>query len=957
MRALSATLEAAQQGLSIAKLAKIVLTRAGQDTRTYGNDRILSIKFSHSSWSQRARVVLDNSDNALTDLALTAFKGVISKGATGTAGDEYSAQPELWVFQKNCDSSPGNLTCALELIGIPDRMALDKADVDYKPDDDDTKTVKTLLREIAGDTGVTFLAAFNHAQAYDIVFDSEDNVIDSHQPKSRFRVFLGDDRRAKFRELLEKTGCHMRAEDDGKIHIFKPARNTSTAWEANTAYSLRNVVIPTTANNYVYICTSAGTSHATTEPTWPTGIGDTVADGTVAWAVAYDYEYELNADGQHTFFTKSYREQLVFPNKVTVKSFENDDPSTRTGSATSSSDNSLMAIEQTIRATLASNDEATNIAEAVIARYEMWADSGGAEVPMNVGAEVLDFVHIIDSRNGDNRNGNIGELTLYYTSPTNGRGRWSMTFSFGNWTTVDGILGRLGITPTELQEYFSRLLVDNLHAERLTSTQIEAKTLTAGEIAASTLTANEIAASTLTANEIAASTITLNELTIDDIDDVPDGQVYEKVKATSLSGGYIELNTLTRAATASTASEWYRKKGVILDSDKGINLYGGNVALRTFASETAYNAWKDLDAETALTGTQCHVGTDGKIYAGGNSVSLGEEGITIKAESGSPKLILESDSARIGGKIYSLTDGMAVLANEYLDIITEADGGISIGAGTYPGAPTANDLKVEAGAAVSIVAGDRITLGSGGHDPGGVINSVTIDSDNDVNIHSDSDVLINPTNHLTVGAELVLPSAAASCSLGTNSSYWDDIHCVSLDDSHSPAPSFTDALQVLRNMRSIRRTLTTQDVIKEGLGKRMRKAVEKAGGRLELDWKDKSSFPPEILNVPDAGDFKSAKKTYKVQLRRKAEAKAQLDRLITIKKQKLAEGKEDAEKLAQMDKAISVWQRRADRMVEYHDPVTSTKVFDELWLIIKSVQKLADENDTLKARITALETG
>ena len=49
--------------------------------------------------------------------------------------------------------------------------------------------------------------------------------------------------------------------------------------------ALGDRVEPSTPNGYVYECTTAGTTHASTEPTWPTtGIGSsTVSDGTVVW--------------------------------------------------------------------------------------------------------------------------------------------------------------------------------------------------------------------------------------------------------------------------------------------------------------------------------------------------------------------------------------------------------------------------------------------------------------------------------------------------------------------------------------------------------------------------------------------------------------------------------------------------------------------------------------------------
>lgn len=62
--------------------------------------------------------------------------------------------------------------------------------------------------------------------------------------------------------------------------------DTLPSWAANTAYGLGVMREPTTPNGFVYRVTVGGTSHATTEPTWPTsGIGSTVTDGTVTWAL------------------------------------------------------------------------------------------------------------------------------------------------------------------------------------------------------------------------------------------------------------------------------------------------------------------------------------------------------------------------------------------------------------------------------------------------------------------------------------------------------------------------------------------------------------------------------------------------------------------------------------------------------------------------------------------------
>src|SRR3990167_9815697 len=58
---------------------------------------------------------------------------------------------------------------------------------------------------------------------------------------------------------------------------------TRTAWVANTAYSIDDIVRPVTVNGYQYRCSVAGTSHATTEPTWTTSLGVNNTDNTVTW--------------------------------------------------------------------------------------------------------------------------------------------------------------------------------------------------------------------------------------------------------------------------------------------------------------------------------------------------------------------------------------------------------------------------------------------------------------------------------------------------------------------------------------------------------------------------------------------------------------------------------------------------------------------------------------------------
>ena len=71
-------------------------------------------------------------------------------------------------------------------------------------------------------------------------------------------------------------------------------------WVADTAYAVGDVVKPTTYAAHTYKCTTAGTSHATTEPTWGTTNGGTTTDNTVVWTCYDPKTYQVKAPQDST---------------------------------------------------------------------------------------------------------------------------------------------------------------------------------------------------------------------------------------------------------------------------------------------------------------------------------------------------------------------------------------------------------------------------------------------------------------------------------------------------------------------------------------------------------------------------------------------------------------------------------------------------------------------------------
>ncbi len=412
MRILTDTMLAAQKSSTIDALLWLQLTKVASTTYNYYRDRILDVRQTQQPYSYKTIVVLDNSDGVLTSIDLRGYQGQLGWGFHTSAGDEYLSDVPMKIVSQKLDSAPGVLSCTLELASVFDLMAEDRASVTYAPADTNTDTVKTIINAIAGAT----LACFNHCTAYSVDWDSEDSLINTYTPKSSFRIYLNGSRLAAIKRLLEYTGCVMRMGNDGHIHIFVP--------------------------------TTTGTT--------------------------YDYEYSL-ASGYHTFFAKAYRKRLVIPNYVWIGSLPDASPS-YSGYAEDTVSSALLPKREFHQMYLTSNAQATAVATARLLHYQLQAEGGAGDVPMNVGAEVYDYVKITDARQGDSVTGNIGSLTRYWNAK---KGVWRMTFSFGGWASVRDLLNELAAEG----QYFERLQVKDLYAENIKGVSLDFTSFDLNDIA------------------------------------------------------------------------------------------------------------------------------------------------------------------------------------------------------------------------------------------------------------------------------------------------------------------------------------------------------------------------------------------------------------------------------------------------------------------------------------------
>jgi hypothetical protein len=228
----------------------------------------------------------------------------------------------------------------------------------------------------------------------------------------------------------------------------------------------------------------------------------------------YDYEYSLKSG--HPFFAKTYKETLVIPNCIVVKSNPSDE--TQYSATYTEASYSLMPVTQFEYCSLESNEQAAAIAAALIYKYAIQADGGAAQVPVNCGAEVLDYVKVTDEREEDSLVGNLGTIHRHYNFELP---YLRMTFSFGGW-----------LTHRDLVNQISALSSGEGTLQSASYNQLSAKEAWIGKLGVDELDIQWIDPE---------GNIDLS-LIGDNLDNLPDGEVYGRVKQTHLEAGALKLD-------------------------------------------------------------------------------------------------------------------------------------------------------------------------------------------------------------------------------------------------------------------------------------------------------------------------------------------------------------------------------------------------------------------------------
>ena len=114
---------------------------------------------------------------------------------------------------------------------------------------------------------------------YDLVNDARTILIDTNPSNYRWSDQFFEDAFRDCKNILWDGNITLFYDEWGRVELKDYIYSEPTA--RNTAYVTGDYIH--NSDNEFFLCTTAGTSHAATEPTWNLGYGQTTTDGTAVF--------------------------------------------------------------------------------------------------------------------------------------------------------------------------------------------------------------------------------------------------------------------------------------------------------------------------------------------------------------------------------------------------------------------------------------------------------------------------------------------------------------------------------------------------------------------------------------------------------------------------------------------------------------------------------------------------
>ena len=377
-----------------------LLTIGASVPASYNNsDRILRVVQTETPYGDEAEIILNNSDQVLSD---DDWRGVLITLGFGF-GTEASYVPDLYVAFQEDISIAGVLFTRLVCIGNWGKLEMHKVMGDSI--DGALTTGTDTIQEIIEARILSNMS---------LVIDTSDGTEATKVPQAIYPVYT--DRRVIIQECNGLTGnlLFMRGSDIHMIEKNNSQQHRITGTLSGTFIQGETVTQATSAatgkfvyQTTTYIVVEAETGTFSSTYTCTGGVSGATVTTPSAYD-AFDYLYGPLA-GDHTFYSLKRTQSILTANRViavdvlpdtsgTLHNF----PTSATYYAEDTTDQATFGITTLIfeDASISSDAESQAAAEARLLHIQQESVGGVMVAPMNCGAEMYDYVQIDDDRAG-----------------------------------------------------------------------------------------------------------------------------------------------------------------------------------------------------------------------------------------------------------------------------------------------------------------------------------------------------------------------------------------------------------------------------------------------------------------------------------------------------------------------------------------------------------------------------